>query len=410
MKKKAAVSVVHEAAFLKKDSEETDMRILHISDLHIGKRVNGFSMIEDQKYILERILDIVDEKAVETVIIAGDVYDKNIPPAEAMQIFDSFITALSQKKISVFIISGNHDSAERLSFGNGIMKESGVYFSPVFDGNIRKVTLNDTYGDIDFYMLPFVKPVHVRSFFPESEAESFNDAVKFVINRINPDTGRRNILIAHQFVTGAATCDSEELSIGGLENVDASAFDAFDYTALGHIHKPQKIYRNEVRYSGTPLKYSFSEVNHQKSVTIVEIGEKKPGIPYADITIEAVKLKPLHDLCEIRGKYMDIASKSFYGGNTGFDREDYMHITLTDEEEIPDALGKLRSIYPNIMKLDYDNCRTQNSTLELNFETTEEKSPIELFEELYEVQNNCSISESQRRFLNNLIEKIWEVR
>lgn len=386
------------------------MKLLHISDLHIGKRVNGFSMIEDQRYILDRIFEIACEKGAETVIIAGDVYDKNVPSAEAVQLFDEFITKLAEKQIKVFVISGNHDSAERLAFGGDIMKDSGIYFSSVFHGNVQKVTLQDEYGDIDFYMLPFIKPVQVRSVFPDAEIESYNAAVKLVIENANIDKSRRNVLIAHQFVTGAETCQSEELSLGGLENVDASIFDVFDYTALGHIHKSQRIYRDEVRYSGTPLKYSFSEANHKKSVTLIELGGKKQGQEYASVEIETESLKPKRDLCEIKGKYMDITAKTFYEENEAFDREDYLHITLTDEEEIPDVIGKLRSIYPNIMKLDYDNGRVQQSFGELDFERTEEKTPIELFEELFEVQNNQGLSESQREVLTGLIEKIWEVR
>lgn len=375
------------------------MRLIHLSDLHIGKRVNEFSMIEDQEYILTKIINVVDNEKPDGVIIAGDVYDKTVPSAEAVQLFDDFLARLAERNLPVFVISGNHDSAERIAFGGRLMNSSGVHMSPVFDGNITPIKFEDEYGVLNIYMLPFIKPAYVRRFYPEVEIESHNDAVKTVISSMAVDTSKRNVLICHQFVTGATCCESEELSVGGLDNVDASVFDEFDYVALGHIHGPQKILRETVRYSGTPLKYSFSEANHKKSVTVVELTKK------GEVDIRTIPIVPKRDMREIKGSYLEITAKEHYKDTN---TDDYMHITLTDEEDILDAIGKIRVIYPNIMKLDYDNKRTRMSTVVTGAEQVEQKSPLELFEEFYEKQNNQVMSDEQQKFSLELIEKIWE--
>ena len=237
------------------------MRFIHLSDLHIGKRVNEFPMLEDQEFILTKILNIIDEQKPDGVIIAGDVYDKSVPSAEAVELFDDFLVRLSKRDMKVFVISGNHDSAERIAFGGRLMDKSGIYMSPVYNGKIEPVALSDEFGDVNIYMLPFVKPSNVRRFFPESEITSYTDAVKVAIDSMNIDTAKRNILITHQFVTGATRTESEDVSVGGTDNVDVSVFDSFDYVALGHIHRSQKCGSEYIRYSGTPLKYSFSEAN-----------------------------------------------------------------------------------------------------------------------------------------------------
>ncbi|QAT42947.1 exonuclease SbcCD subunit D [Aminipila luticellarii] len=375
------------------------MKLIHLSDLHIGKRVNEFSMLEDQAYILTEIMKQIDEERPDAVIIAGDVYDKSVPPAEAVQLFDDFLVQLSERKPYIFIISGNHDSAERMAFGGRLMKNSRVYISPVFNGSVESIALQDSFGTVSVYMMPFLKPAYVRKYYPDAEISSYNDAVKTVMNRVKVDTSHRNILICHQFVTGAVCCDSEELSVGGLDNVDAGLFDAFDYVALGHLHGPQKIIKETVRYAGTPLKYSFSEVHHKKSMTVVELTEK------GRVGVRTRELIPRRDMREIKGSYMEITAREYY---KDMNREDYMHITLTDEEDIPDAVGKLRSIYPNIMKLDYDNVRTRSTFSIDRAESAERKSPLEIFEELYKKQNNQPMSGEQRAFSAQLIEKIWE--
>lgn len=377
------------------------MKLIHLSDLHLGKRVNEFSMLEDQEYILTKIINIIDEEKPDGIIIAGDVYDKSVPPAEAVQLFDDFLVRLSKRNLKVLVISGNHDSPERIAFGSRLMNRSGVYLSPVYDGTIAPVSLKDEFGIVDIFMLPFIKPSHVKCYFPEAEINSYTDALKTAILNMPINSANRNVLITHQFVTGALRCESEDvLSVGGSDNVDAAVFEPFDYVALGHIHGPQNVENETIRYCGTPLKYSFSEAKQQKSVTVVEFAEK------GNVSMHIMPLLPKHDMCEIRGTYNEITLKNFYEATSY--QEDYMHITLTDEEDIPDAIGKLRSVYHNIMKLDYDNKRTRSNTEISGAEAVEQKSPLELFAELYEMQNNQPMSEEQQTFMLGLIKNIWE--
>lgn len=375
------------------------MKFIHLSDLHIGKRVNDFSMLEDQEYIFNQIQSTITREKVEGVLIAGDIYDKAVPSAEAVQLFDDFLTELAVKKLPVFLIYGNHDSPERLAFAADLLKHSNVYVSPVYNGKIEPIVLEDAHGELAVYLLPFLKPAYVKHAFPEAEVGSYEEAVSYALSQISVDTDRRNLIVAHQFVTGATVCDSEELSIGGQDNISASLFADFDYVALGHIHGPQHIEQETVRYCGTPLKYSFSEVNHKKSATIIELKEK--GI----VELTTVPLIPKRDMRKIKGTYLEVTSKSFYeNSNT----EDYLHITLTDEEDVPDAMGKLRSIYPNLMKLEYDNKRTRENQSIDQCGEMEEKSPLELFQEFYALQNNQEMTEEQNQFIKNLMENIWE--
>ncbi len=379
------------------------MKLLHISDLHIGKRVNAFSMIEDQKYILRQILAIADSQQADGVMIAGDIYDKPVPSAEAVQLFDWFLTELADRGKQVYAVSGNHDSAERIAFGAQLMNGRGVYVSPVYQGETAMLTVHDAYGELCIYLLPFIKPAVVRHALEDAPGmegkalpESYQDAVALAVERMEVDRSRRNILIAHQLVTGAGRCDSEDVSVGGVDNVDADLFDAFDYVALGHIHSPQHMKRETVRYCGTPLKYSFSEAEQEKSVTVVELGEK------GRIEITAVPLVPLHDLRRIRGTYLEVTARDFY---RDMDTEDYVQITLTDEEDIPDGMEKLRIIYPNLMRLEYDNSRTRQNRLIERTEEIEQKSELELFAEFYELQNNQPMSDEQAAFVARLIEE-----
>lgn len=376
------------------------MKLIHLSDLHLGKRVNDFSMLEDQQYILAEILQIIDREKPDGVLIAGDVYDKSVPSAEAVALLDDFLVRLSKRELRIFVISGNHDSPERMAFGGRIMERSGVHLAPVYDGRVEPVVLTDEYGPVKLYLLPFVKPSHVRRCFPEREIATYTDAVAVAIEAMGVDTTVRNVLVTHQFVTGAARCDSEELSVGGTDNVDAAVFDPFDYVALGHIHGPQQVGRETVRYCGTPLKYSFSEAGHKKSVTVVELGAK------GSVTIRTIPLKPLRDMVELRGTYEELTLRAFYEGTT-YPR-DYIHITLTDEDDIPDAVGKLRIIYPNLMKLDYDNKRTRAGIHLDGAEDVQQKSPLELLEEFYRSQNGQPMSEEQRVFARDMMERIWE--
>lgn len=376
------------------------MKLIHLSDLHLGKRVNEFSMLEDQKYILKEILRVIDDEKPDGVLIAGDIYDKSVPPAEAVELFDDFLVRLAERKLQVFAVSGNHDSPERIAFGSRLMDMSGIHLSPVYSGETTSFSLSDEYGTVAVYMLPFVKPAHIRRYFPEDEITSYTDALRCAVDQIPLDPAERNILVTHQFVTGALRAESEEVSVGGSDNVDAAVFDRFDYVALGHLHIPQNIGSERLRYAGSPLKYSFSEMNHEKSVTIVEL-EKK-----GTLRLRTVPLIPLHDLAEIRGAYAELTLKSFYADKTL--RDNYLHITLTDEEDIPDAVGKLRVIYRNLMKLDYDNKRTRHQAEIDETEEAESKPPLELFAELYERQNGAPLSDEQTAFMTALIEKVWE--
>ncbi len=380
------------------------MKLIHLSDLHIGKRVNEFSMLEDQEYILKEIIDLIGREEPDGVIIAGDVYDKPVPPAEAVRLFDRFLTQLADMGRPVFVISGNHDSPERLSFGGRLMSSRKVYVAPVYDGQVRPVELKDRFGSVFVYLLPFLKPAAVRRCFPEAEAEidSYDGAVRFALDQIRSggefDSRARNVLVAHQFVMGASCCESEELSVGGLDQVSAAAFDGFDYVALGHIHGPQKVGRETLRYCGTPLKYSFSEAGHKKSMTVVSLEEK------GRVAVRALPLVPLRDLREIKGSYGQVTDRAFYQGTAV---EDYLHITLTDEEDILDAIGRLRAIYPNVMRLDYDNKRTRSGQT-VEAAQRRQKSPGELFAELYELQNNQPLSPQQQELAGKMIEELWE--
>ena len=375
------------------------MKLMHLSDLHLGKRVNEFSMIEDQKYILKEILKIIDDKSPDGIIIAGDVYDKPVPTAEAVELFDDFLYRLSKRELKVFIISGNHDSPERLAFGNRIMDIRGIYMSPVYNGNITPSDAEDEFGKIHIYMLPFIKPAHVRRFFSDEEISSYTEAMKTVIENMNINKDERNILITHQFVTGASRTESEEVSVGGSDNIDGAVFSDFDYVALGHIHRAQNCGSKFIRYCGTPLKYSFSESKDEKSITMLDVKEK------GNIEISFIPLTPLRDMVEIKGMYNDIMLKSFYE-NTSL-TDDYIHITLTDEDDIPDVLTKLRVVYKNIMKLDYDNQRTRQSSFITPASQVTGKSPLEHFNTFYEVQNGTALSPEQSTFLENIIEEIW---
>lgn len=374
------------------------MKLLHISDLHIGKKVLEFSMLEDQKYILGEITDICRAELPDAVIIAGDIYDKSVPGADAVTLFDSFITELSDICKNVFIISGNHDSGERLAFASKLIRRSGVYFSTVYSGKIEPVRLCDEYGPIDFYLIPFVKPPMVRRFFENDDICSYNDAVKAIIDSLTLDMSARNVAVAHQFIFGAERSESEEpTTVGGIEDVDASLFEKFDYTALGHIHRPQFVQFENIRYSGTPLKYSASEAGHTKSVCIVELAEK------GSVSIRLIPLVPLRDMRILRGSYDELMSpKSYAGTNT----EDYIHVVLTDESEIPNALGKLRSVYPNIMSFRYDCLRLSCGTDADTISADPEMSPADLFAKLYESQNNVKMTAEQTKIIDEICEEM----
>ncbi len=381
------------------------MKLIHLSDLHLGKRVNEFSMIEDQKYILNQILSIIDEEQPDGILLAGDLYDRPVPSAEAVQLLDSFLTRLAKRKIPVYAISGNHDSAERIAFGSHIMSSSGICMSPVYDGKTAKYCLMDNYGEVWIHLLPFIRPAVVRHVFAGEEGaeeiRTYQEAVQAAVEHMDLDTEKRNVLVAHQFVVGAMSCDSEEITVGGIDQIEGAVFRDFDYVALGHIHSPQNVGNDRIRYCGTPLKYSFSEAGQQKSVTVVELGEK------GTLEVREIQLKPLRDMRKLKGTYMAITSLSNYQDTN---TEDYVQITLTDEEDIVDGMQKLRTIYPNLMRLEYDNFRTRKNQKVTGTETVEKKSELEYFEEFFELQNNQPMNEEQRKFSEELIRKLGEVR
>lgn len=376
------------------------MKLIHLSDLHLGKRIYEFSMLEEQRLILRQILTVIDDEKPDAVLIAGDVYDKSVPSVEAVGLFDDFLVQLSRRGLTVLVISGNHDSAERISFGGRLMMRSGIHIAQAYHGTTEPVTLSDAYGSVHFYLLPFVKPAHVRSCFPDTAIESYTDAVRTAVGQMQIDVSDRNVLVTHQFVTGAVRTESEELSVGGSDNVDASVFEAFDYVALGHLHAPQRCKDERIRYCGAPLKYSFSEAKDQKSITIVTLEEK------GALAVRTVPLVPRHDMRELRGTYEELTKKSFYE-HTPY-QEDYLHITLTDEDDIPEALGRLRAIYHRLMKLDYDNWRTRSGAQITEAESVGQKTPLALFEELYEKQNGQSFGAEQAAWLEKAILQIWD--
>jgi exonuclease SbcD len=375
------------------------MKFFHLSDLHLGKRVNEFSMLEDQWDILQKIVVFAKEHKPDAVLIAGDVYDKSMPIVEAVQLLDRFLVWLNELGITVFIVSGNHDNAERVAFGAELLKNSSVHIVQSYNGKIAPVTLSDGYGDINIWMLPYLKPSLIRRHFPDRDVNTYSDAISAALSNANLDISARNVLIAHQFVTGAITSESEEISVGGSENVDGSVFDGFDYVALGHIHRPQQICRETLRYCGTPLKYSFSEASHTKSVTVVDMDGK------GEIKITELPLAPLRDMREVRGTYNEIMNRNSYRGTN---TDDYIHIVLTDEQDEPDAISKLRNVYPNLMRLEYDNKRTQAASSFETVSSTEKKTPSQLFGELFEMQNGQPMSEDQSKYVTNLFNEIWE--
>ena len=379
------------------------MRFIHLSDLHIGKRVNGFPMLEDQRYILEQILERTKESAADAVIIAGDIYDKPVPSAEAVDLFDDFLVGLTKLGVMVFLISGNHDSAERISYAGRLLRESQVYISPRFDGTIHPIQVSDDYGIVNVYLIPYIHPSLVRNAWPEEKIGSYDDAMRVLLEKSGVDPNARNLAVVHQFVTAGGQSpeetDSEEKHVGGLDNVDASAFDVFDYVALGHLHGPQRIGRDTIRYAGSPLKYSFSEEKQNKSITLAELKEK------GKVTYDLLPLEAKRDLRTVRGTFEEVTSPEFTARRKG---DDYYRVILTDENDVPNALSRLRRrFYENLMLLEYDNARTSSDVRIEAKEGEEEKEPIEVLGDLYQMQNGREMSLFQKETAEKLIRRIW---
>lgn len=375
------------------------MKLLHLADLHIGKRVNEFSMLEDQRAILKRILELAEQEKPDAVLIAGDVYDKTIPPGEAVSVLDDFLTGLAFLKLPVFMICGNHDSAERLSFGSRILRRQGITIAAAYDGALESVLLHDEYGPVELYLLPFIKPALAAPFFPEQELESTEDAVRSILESVPDQPDCRRVLVAHQFVTNRGELpqqsDSETAYVGGSDAVDASVFHAFDYVALGHLHGPQKMLRDTIRYAGSPLKYSFSESRQKKSVTIVELLEK------GNTLVRQIPLVPLRDMREIRGPIDQLTDPQVVNSANP---EDYIHATLTDIEELMDPIGRLRRFYPNIMRLDFENRLSREIKLKnaASGEDLSQKTTMELFEDFFQMQNQKEMTQEQTQVMESL--------
>lgn len=375
------------------------MKFFHLSDLHLGRRMYEFSLIDDQKFILEELLCLAAEEHPDAVVIAGDIYDRAVPSAEAVELFDRFLCALAKRRIPVLAISGNHDSPERIAFGADLMTPSGVFLSPVYNGYVEPVSLSDSFGAVNFYLLPFIKPANVRRFYPEEAIESYTDALRCAVEHMNVDPSARNVLVTHQFVTGGIRSDSEDVTVGGTDNVDAAVFDGFDYVALGHLHGAQRIGRETLRYSGTPLKYSFAEKDQEKSITVVELREKE------SVSISTLPLRPQRDMREVRGTYDELTLRGNYAGTN---TDDYIHAVLTDENDIPNAFSRLQSIYPQLMKLDYDNRRTRTSVVIAAEERRRTMTDTELFAEFFEKLNGQKMTDKQSEYVKDVFATVRE--
>lgn len=377
------------------------MKFLHLADLHIGKNVNGFSMLGEQRHAFEQIIGYVQTERPAAVVIAGDVYDRAVPDARAVGVFDDFLTALSREGVAVLLIAGNHDSPERLGFASRLLADQRLFLCGAFDGGVRHVTLGDEYGDVHFWMLPFVKPSSVRGYRGERTIDSYDDAVAAALDAANIDYAARNVLLSHQFYTKAGTAllrsESEINPVGGLDAVDATLIERFDYAALGHLHGAQSVGARHLRYAGSPVKYSFSEWRQEKSVSLVELGEK------GALSVTALPLSPLHDMREIVGELEVLTSD---GIASLADRQDYLRVVLTDEAELVDPMGKLRSVYPHVMSLDFENARTR---VDLDSIAADGEAaaltPYELFGEFFLDVQGSTMSAEQAGIVRELLER-----
>lgn len=372
------------------------MKLFHLSDLHLGKRVYAFSMLPDQRYVLEQVCALAEKYKPDGILLSGDLYDKPIPPVEAVQLLDEFLTRMQQMGIAVYAISGNHDSAGRVDFGSRILQQQNLHICGAFDGKLYHVSKEDAFGEIHFYLLPFLKPATVSAFREGGESLTYAEAVKWALETTDLDTTKRNVLLAHQFVTWKGTAeesDSETKTLGGVDEMDASLFFDFDYVALGHLHSPQRIGRDTIRYGGSPLKYSFSELRQKKGVTLVEIQEK------GNVTTEFLPLEPLHPLREMKGTLDDLLEAAEEAGGS----EDYVRAILTDEGAVYDPVGRLRVYYPNLMTLEMEQRGESQRDLSLEMDQEQLSGPA-LFAGFFEKQNDREMDVAQKA----LVEKIWQ--
>lgn len=399
------------------------MKFLHLSDLHLGKSLGEFDLIEDQKYILEQLLEIIDRESIDAVLIAGDVYDKAIPSEAATGLLDRFLSSLAEKKVDTFVISGNHDSDDRLNFGSTLFETNRIFISSIFDGTLKKHTLEKDGTKVNVYLLPFVKASQVRHFYPDKKIETYEDAVRVILENTEIDENEYNVLAAHQFVAGKgedpAFGGSESIgtqSVGLVEKIGYKCFDRFDYVALGHIHSPQKIGRDEVRYSGSPLKYSLSEANDDKSVPVVifkgsrgmgnaagmsgaEAAGGNTGAENArdcaesensretQVMVDLIPLRPMRNMRHIRGKMQELLDKKNIQAP-----DDFIYATLTDEDIVNDAMGIFQQVYPNTVKIDYDNSHTRDIEQVDISKIAQNRSFADLIGDFYKQMYGCEIS------------------
>ncbi|MBQ6132784.1 MAG: exonuclease SbcCD subunit D [Lachnospiraceae bacterium] len=366
------------------------MKLLHIGDLHIGRSLFDFSLIDDQRFILDQIISVADQREVEAVIIAGDVYDRAVPSEEAVGLFDHFLRELASRHIKTFVISGNHDSDERLNFGSSLFETNEIYISSKFDGKLFKKELKDKDKTINIYLLPFVKASQVRHFYPDAEIETYEDAVRTIIDNADINEAETNILAAHQFVAGkgketifSGSESAGVLNVGLVEQIGASCFERFDYVALGHIHAPQQLGRETLRYCGSPLKYSLSEINNDKSMPLISIED-------GNVSVELIPLEPKRDMRHIKGRMEQLLDKENIRSP-----EDFVYVTLTDEDVISDAMGIFQQVYPNTVRIDYDNDHTRELERVDITRIGENKSFDELISEFYQMVYKCDISDEE---------------
>jgi len=380
------------------------MKFFHLSDLHIGKVVNRYSMLDEQRHVFAQVIAYVKAEKPAAVIIAGDVYDRAIPGVDAVRLFDDFLTELASENVVVMIVSGNHDSPERMSYASRLLSEKSLFLRGSFDGALDRLALEDEHGEVNFWLLPFVKPLSVRGFFgapPSPEIESYGDALAAILEGAGIDYSERNVLVSHQYYAKAGVAslrsESELNPVGGLDAIDAGLIEKFDYAALGHLHGAQSVGAAHIRYAGSPLKYSFSEWRQEKSVTLVALNEK------GSASVAPLPLAPIRDMREIKGeigKLMSAEVSSLAG------KDDYLRVILTDEEEIIDPMGKLRSVYPNVMCIDFDNSRKNidASAAAASAEKVASLSPFDLFSEFFLEAQGSTMSAEQAAIARELLE------
>lgn len=370
------------------------MRFLHTADLHLGRKLNELPLLEDQKFLLQQIVEIAVREKIDAVLIAGDIYNKSSPASDAMMVFDGFLSQLAQNGIKVFMISGNHDSGNRISYLSSLIRKADIYTCEGFDGTLQQVTLEDEFGELNIFMMPFVRPAQIRKFYPDEEITSYEDAVKVIFQHSSVNESERNILLCHQFVTGAELSDSEDFAVGTLDSMDASLFDAFDYVALGHLHKAQKVKRESLRYSGSIMKYSLSEANHKKSIVVLNMSETA-------VEVQVLPLEQPKDIRKVKGTLEEILGMAY--------SEDYVSVVLQDEFVPPDARVSVATVFPNMIKLSVENSRNREYVEVIEAESIESKSKMQLFEDFYQTQSGGTLPDpEQRKLMETILKELEE--